>query len=121
VLANADPSFWRLKDLVHSVAVTNYKQLADGILAIQVQCCSDPGSLSWLSMASEVAIDPVQRQAAIDFHINRVATLHDATLTALQVLPTLVGTSTVVTIPAPGPVAPAPDPAPADPNGQTPA
>jgi hypothetical protein len=126
VLADADPFLFGDLVLTHNVVLTSYRQLADGLTAIQAQCCGDPGSFSWLTMASEVAIDPIQRQAAINFHINRVATLHDAILTALQVLPTLIGTSTVVTIPAPVASAPAPDPAPAqpstpapDPSGQT--
>jgi hypothetical protein len=111
-------SFWRFKVLIHQTTITNYRQLADGLVAIQAQCCGDPGSFSWLTMTSEDAADPVKRQSNIDFHLNRIATLHDSTLTALQVLPTLVGTSTTITIPAPAPVAPAPapDPTPAPPS-----
>jgi hypothetical protein len=115
--------------LTHQVTVKDTKQLADGIVAIQTSCCGDPKSLSWLSMASEVAIDPTRRQSAIDFHVNRVATLHETTLQALTFLPTLIGTVNTVSFPAPAQPVSTPDPAPStpsaptspDPGGQSPA
>lgn len=96
----------------HQVTLVDTKQLADGIVAVQACCCGDNNSLSWLTMASEVAIDPVRRENSINFHVNRVAQLHETTLQALSYLPTLVGTLTTVSFPAPVPD-PAPDPAPA--------
>jgi hypothetical protein len=104
--------------LTHQVTITDYKQLADGICAIQTSCCGDPKSLSWLSMASEVAVDPVRREDSINFHVNRVALLHETTLQALNFLPTLVGTASMISFPSPAqPTAPvSPDPAPTTPS-----
>jgi hypothetical protein len=104
--------------LVHSVVFADYKQLADGLVALKTCCCGLDAQASWLTMASEVAIDDTQRQSAISFHVTRVATLHQATLTALAILPTLVGTSSTITLPDPTIPAPVPVP-PADPSGQT--
>jgi hypothetical protein len=102
--------------LNHQVTLVDTKQLADGIVAVQACCCGDQNSLSWLTMASEVAIDPVRREDSIALHVNRVAQLHETTLQALSYLPTLVGTVTTVSFPSevpdPAPAEPAPDPQP---------
>ena len=87
--------------MTHQVTIVDSKQLADGLVAIQTCCCGDKKSLSWLSMSSEVAIDPVRRQDSINFHVNRVAQLHETTLQAFNFLPTLVGTASMVSFPAP--------------------
>lgn len=87
----------------HQVTFVDSKQLSDGQLAVATHCCGDPTTKSWLTMACEVVIDPVQRQEAIDFHANRVATLHESMLQAKAAIPSLIGTSTVVALPAPAP------------------
>jgi hypothetical protein len=92
----------------HQITFVDSKQLSDGELAVATHCCGDPSTKSWLTMAASVVIDPVQRQEAIGFHANRVATLHESMLQAKAAIPSLLGTSTVVTLPAPTPVVPAP-------------
>jgi hypothetical protein len=87
----------------HQISFVDSKQLSDGHLAVATICCGDENSKSWLTMAASVVIDPLQRQEAIDFHANRVATLHESMLQAKAAIPSLLGTSTVVAVPAPAP------------------
>ena len=97
----------------HAVSFICHRQLNDGQVAICAECCGDQSTHSWLTMAAEVVNDPARRQEAIDFHANRVATLHQSMLTALATLPSIIGSVTQVTIPdgtPVDPVAPAPTP-----------
>ena len=90
----------------HQVTLVDSKQLSDGQVAVATHCCGDPSTKSWFTMAAEVVIDPVQRQEALDFHANRVATLHQSMQAALATLPNLIGTVRHVTLSTPPPVSP---------------
>jgi hypothetical protein len=83
----------------HTVTLIDHRQLSDGQVAICARCCNDEKTHSWLTMAAEVVNDSTQRQNAINFHVNRVATLHQSMQTALATLPGLMGTATQVTVP----------------------
>jgi hypothetical protein len=89
----------------HKITFVETKQLSDGQVAVATHCCGDPSTKSWLTMAAEVVIDPVRRQESIDFHANRVATLHESMQAALATLPNLIGTVRHVTL-TPSPVSP---------------
>lgn len=83
----------------HTVELIEHRQLNDGQVAILARCCNDKSTDSFLTMAAEVVVDPNKRQEAINFHANRVATLHDSMLTALAALPSLMGSVTQVSVP----------------------
>ncbi len=85
----------------HEVELIEHRQLNDGQVAILARCCGDQSTHSWLTMAAEVAADPVQREESINFHCERVATLHHTMQQALERVAALVGTSIQVVLPIP--------------------
>jgi hypothetical protein len=78
--------------LVHQVSLEDFRQLNDGMTAIKARCCGAESTDSWLTIAVNVTNDPVQREAAIQAHCERIALQHEAMNTALATLPKLVGT-----------------------------
>lgn len=64
----------------HQVEIIDFKQLNDGQIAVLAQCCNDPATNSWLTLAPVVASDDIKRRAFITLHCERVATLHDQAL-----------------------------------------
>jgi hypothetical protein len=84
--------------LTHQVSIVEYRQLSDGQVAVLAQCCSEAKTGSWLTMDARIVIDPVASQASINEHCQRIATQHESMQQALAILPSLVGTSTSVTV-----------------------
>ncbi len=97
----------------HTVQIIETKQLSDGEFAILSQCCDDPMTKSWGTMAAATCSDPTKYQSFVDYHHNRIAVLHNLALQSKVVLANLQGATYTITVPDPAP-APA-DPAPADP------
>jgi hypothetical protein len=87
----------------HAVQIIQSKQLNDGQCALLARCCSDDSTLSWLTMAASVAADPNACQQSINAHCSRIAAQHDLMIQALAKLPSLVGTTTTIDVPAPTP------------------
>jgi hypothetical protein len=83
--------------MAHTVHITDHKQLSDGKLALLAECCGDKSTHSWLTMAAEVVLDDAQYQDSINFHVNRVATLHECMKQALAKAQATVGTKVSVT------------------------
>ena len=81
----------------HSVHIIEHQQLSDGKLALKAECCGDKSTHSWLTMAAEVVVDDQRYQDAINFHCNRVATLHESMKQALVKAAGVVGTKISVT------------------------
>ena len=80
----------------HTVQIVSHKQLSDGQLALLAECCSDPKTHSYLTMAAEVILDDAQCQDAINFHCQRVATLHESMQRALSKAHVVLGSKFVM-------------------------
>lgn len=83
--------------MAHSVSIIDHNQLSDGKLALLAECCGDPSTHSWLTMAAEVVVDDKQYQDSINFHVNRVAQLHESMQQALTKAQATIGTTVSVT------------------------
>jgi hypothetical protein len=81
----------------HSVSIKDHKQLSDGKLALLAECCGDPSTHSWLTMAAEVVVDDKQYQDSISLHCQRVGLLHEAMKQAITKAKATVGSSISVT------------------------
>jgi hypothetical protein len=81
----------------HSIHIKDHKQLSDGQLALLAECCGDPSTHSWLTLASEVVVDDQRYQESINYHVNRVAHLHESMNQALAKAKATVGSSVSVT------------------------
>jgi hypothetical protein len=113
--------------MIHSVQIVDFLQVSDGQLGLMVECCGDVSTRSSLTLAAIVVLDTVRCQSSLAQHCQKVATQHQAMLSAKAIVPQLIGTVTQITLPDPAPVIPA-DPsaptdpaAPADPGTTTPA
>ncbi len=76
---------------MHQVEIIEHKQLSDGQLALKAECCGDPTTHSWLTMAAEVVVDEKQYQDSIDFHCQRVGLLHESMKQALAKAKATIG------------------------------
>jgi hypothetical protein len=81
----------------HVVQLIDHKQLSDGQLALKAECCNDPSTHSWLTMAAEVVTDDTKYQDAINFHCQRVGLLHESMKQALAKAKATIGTKVSVT------------------------
>ncbi len=103
----------------HSVTIIQTKQLNDGEFAVLSQCCSDPTTNSWGTMAAATSSDPAKLQSFVDYHHSRIANLHQLSIESRAILDNLVGKTFIIEAtvpdPTPAPVA-SPDPAPAQPT-----
>ena len=95
---------------MHTVEITNHKQLSNGQLAVLGRCCGDDSTQSWHTMASAVVTDPTKLQDSLNWFHNRVATEHEAMIQSKVIVANLIGTSTKIDLSqaAPAPAEPAP-------------
>jgi hypothetical protein len=97
VLAADVATFNKEKMATHSVSIIDHKQLSDGQLALLAECCGDPSTHSWLTCHAEVVVDDQQFQDSINFHLSRVANLHEAMHQAIAKAKATIGTKVTVT------------------------
>ena len=82
---------------MHVVSFVEHKQLSDGQLALKAECCNDPSTHSWLTMAADVVINDQQYKDSINFHCQRVGLLHESMKQALAKAKATIGTKVSVT------------------------
>jgi hypothetical protein len=97
VLAADVATFNKEKMATHSVSIIDHKQLSDGQLALLAECCGDPSTHSWLTCHAEVVVDDQRFQDSINFHLSRVAGLHESMNQAIAKTKALVGRKVTVT------------------------
>jgi hypothetical protein len=97
VLAADADTFNKEKMATHSVSIIDHKQLSDGQLALLAECCGDPSTHSWLTCHAEVVVDDQRFQDSINFHLSRVANLHEAMHQAIAKAKATIGTKVTVT------------------------
>lgn len=90
-------TFNKEKMATHSVSFIGSKQLSDGQLALLAECCGDPSTHSWLTCHAEIVVDDQQYQDSINYHVNRVANLHESMNQALAKAQATIGTTVSVT------------------------
>lgn len=91
----------------HNVQITEFRQLADGLVAVAAVCCGQESTKSYHTMASSIVLDDAAYQASVGAHLQRVADLHETTQQALAKLPLLLGKSHAVTVSIPATAVPA--------------
>lgn len=93
--------------MTHNVQITEFRQVADGLISVAACCCGLQETKSWHTMASEIILDDAAYQASVNAHLQRVAQLHETTNQALAKLPSLVGKTHAIDVHAPAPAVPA--------------
>ena len=76
---------------MHETEIVEYKKLSDGQFAVKVRCCGDEQHDSWHTVDAKVLLDPAAYVASLSAHRARVATDHQASILAENVLKALVG------------------------------
>jgi hypothetical protein len=93
----ADADTFNKEKMAHSVSIIDYKQLSDGQLALLAECCGSAETRSWITCHAEVVVDDQRFQDSINFHLSRVANLHEAMHQAIAKAKATIGTKVTVT------------------------
>lgn len=90
-----EEDFYNFKNM-HTVSITDYKQLNNGQFAVGAICCGDESTKSFHTMLTPVFTDPTQLQQSLNWFYNRMATEHEAMIQSKVVAANLIGSKTTV-------------------------